>query len=219
MKIIVALDNIKDPVQALQFAGDLYEHVDGFKINHLIWDHPVNFSDKEFFVDFKLWDTPNTVKAVIEKIIQRGATMTTVCTHNNDKVFKELEQYRNDIKLLGVTFLTSWTPQDQFKICKQMPMEMWRDHLRRIEGFYGTICSPKDVTDIDIVDYENSFKRVCPGITFGNNNSGQVRTTTPKEAQDLGADYIVIGRAVTSREFTRNPIKTIKEIRKTLKKT
>ena len=213
MKIIVALDNIRDPVQALQFAGDLYEHVDGFKINHLIWDHPVNFSDKEFFVDFKLWDTPNTIKAVIEKIIQRGATMTTVCTHNNDKVFKELEQYRNDIKLLGVTFLTSWTPQDQFKICKQMPMEMWRDHLRSIEGFYGTICSPKDVTDIDYIDFENLFKRVCPGITYGFNNSGQVRTTTPKEAQDLGADYIVIGRAVTESE---DPIETIKEIRETL---
>ena len=213
MKIIVALDNIRDPVQALQFAGDLYEHVDGFKINHLMWDHPINFSDKEFFVDFKLWDTPNTVKIVIEKIIQRGATMATVCTHNNDKVFKELEQYRNDIKLLGVTFLTSWTPQDQHQICRQMPMEMWRDHLQRIEGFYGTICSPKDVTDIDYIDFENLFKRVCPGITFGNKTSGQVRTTTPKQAQDLGADYIVIGRAVTE---SQEPIQTIKEIRETL---
>ena len=222
-KIILSLEK----KEHFLIAEKVQDYVDGWKVNHIGWDIVAqsrfdewaklnNFAlrnTKEVFFDCKLWDTPNTVKTVVEKIIERGATMTTVCTHNNDKVFKELEQYRNDIKLLGVTFLTSWTPQDQHQICRQMPMEMWRDHLQRIEGFYGTICSPKDVTDIDYIDFENLFKRVCPGITFGNNNSGQVRTTTPKQAQDLGADYIVIGRAVTE---SQEPIQTIKEIHKTL---
>ena len=70
------------------------------------------------------------------------------------------------------------------------------------------ICSAKDIPNI-----KSNLLKVCPGITYGNKTSGQVRTTSPKEAQDLGADYIVIGRAVTASE---NPIETLKEIRKTL---
>ena len=66
------------------------------------------------------------------------------------------------------------------------------------------VCSAKDIPNI-----KSNLLKVCPGITFGNKTSGQVRTTTPKEAQDLGADYIVIGRAVTESE---DPLKTIKEI-------
>ena len=213
IKIIIALDYINRS-DILKFSDDVYEYVDGFKINHALLDFSGTIAGhKELFIDCKLWDTPNTMKNVVEILIEKGATMTTICTHNNDAVFKELEQYRNDIKLLGVTYLTSWTPQDQHQICKQMPLEMWREHLRRIEGFYGMICSPEDVRSIDFIDFQNLFKRVCPGITYGNNNSGQVRTTTPKEAQDFGADYIVIGRAVTTSE---NPIETLKEIRETL---
>ena len=42
------------------------------------------------------------------------------------------------------------------------------------------------------------------------NNTGQRRTTTPKEASDLGADYLVIGRYITA---SSNPIDTIQNIR------
>ena len=55
--------------------------------------------------------------------------------------------------------------------------------------------------------------RICPGITFQSHNHGQSRTTTPRLAQDLGADCIIIGRSVTLSE---DPVKTITEIKKTL---
>ena len=122
--------------------------------------------------------------------------MTTICTLNNLEVFHALKEFSDDIKLLGVSFLTSWKHERQ----------TWAEHVEITEpnGFKGMVCSARDIPNI-----KSNLLKVCPGITFGNNNSGQVRTTTPKEAQDLGADYIVIGRAVTESE---DPIKTIKEI-------
>ena len=204
-KIILSLET----EESLDIFPYLEKYVDGIKINHLLWNE-LDFNveeGKELFVDLKLWDTPNTVKTVVERIIKKGGTMTTISTFNNEKVFDELEQYKDDIKLLAVTYLTSWNRDEQYQICREMPDFMWRRHLSRVKGFYGVVCSAQDIGMLSGAD--KSLKRVCPGITYGNNNSGQVRTTTPKEAQDLGADYIVIGRAITESE---DPIKTIKEI-------
>jgi len=211
-KIILSLET-KESIDNFAYLG---KYVDGIKINHLLWNE-VDFvveDGKELFVDFKLWDTPNTVKTVVERIIERGGTMTTISTFNNESVFDELEQYKDDIKLLAVTYLTSWNKDEQYQICREMSDFMWRRHLSRVKGFYGVVCSALDIGMLSGAD--KKLKRVCPGITYGNNNSGQVRTTSPTEAQDLGADYIVIGRAVTASE---NPIETLKKIKKSLKKT
>jgi len=199
MKIILSLET-KESLEIFPYLG---KYVDGVKINHLLWNE-VDFNieeGKELFVDFKLWDTLNTVKTVVERIIKNGGTMTTISTLNNPEVFHALKEFSDDIKLLGVSFLTSWRHKRQ----------SWEDHVELTEpnGFKGMICSAKDIPNI-----KSNLLKVCPGITYGHNTSGQVRTTTPKEAQDLGADYIVIGRAVTA---SKNPIETLKEIRKTLK--
>ena len=199
MKILLSLET-KESLEIFPYLG---KYVDGVKINHLLWNE-VDFNieeGKELFVDFKLWDTLNTVKTVVERIIKNGGTMTTISTLNNPEVFHALKEFSDDIKLLGVSFLTSWRHKRQ----------SWEDHVELTEpnGFKGMVCSAKDIPNI-----KSNLLKVCPGITYGHNTSGQVRTTTPKEAQDLGADYIVIGRAVTASE---NPIETLKEIRKTLK--
>ena len=63
---------------------------------------------------------------------------------------------------------------------------------------------------------DQKLKRVCPGIALPIRRaapSGQVRTTTPKNAKELGADYLVIGRAVTE---SKDPVKIIKDIREQL---
>ena len=211
-KIIVSLET-KESLNIFPYIG---KYVDGVKINHLLWNE-VSFDvqeGKELFVDFKLWDTPNTVKTVVESILEKGATMTTISTFNNESVFDELEQFKNDIKLLAVTYLTSWNRDEQYQICREMPDFMWRRHLSRVKGFYGVVCSAQDIGMLSGAD--KSLKRVCPGITLPIKRgapSGQVRITTPKEAKELGADYIVIGRAITA---SKDPIRIIKDIREQL---
>jgi orotidine-5'-phosphate decarboxylase len=80
-------------------------------------------------------------------------------------------------------------------------------------GFVGIICGAQDIKDISQDTRCGGMLRVCPGITFQSHNHGQARTTNPRLAQDLGADYIVIGRSVTQ---SNDPVETIVEIKKTL---
>ena len=223
-KIIISLEK----KEHFRIAREIQDYVDGWKINHIGWEiisqsrfdefAPLNryrlSNDKEVFVDFKLWDTQNTVKTVVESIIKKGGTMTTISTFNNESVFDELEQFKDDIKLLAVTYLTSWNKDEQYQICREMPDFMWRRHLSRVKGFYGVVCSALDIGMLSGAD--KKLKRVCPGIALPIRRaapSGQVRITTPKNAKELGADYLVIGRAVTE---SKDPVKIIKDIREQL---
>ena len=66
----------------------LAPHCDGFKINHNLLEHTsmfVNY-EGELMVDLKLWDTPNSVCSIVEKILKTPATMCTVSTFNNSEV-------------------------------------------------------------------------------------------------------------------------------------
>jgi len=216
MQIIIALDNMSFD-DALIMVVRLSPFVDGFKINHTLLERTTMFEhyEGELFIDFKLWDTPATVCSVVEMILERGATMTTISTFNNEEVFRCLHQYAEDIKLLGVTYLTSWSAQEQYQITREMPHAMWRRNTERIRkyGFVGIICSAQDISDISQDSRCDGMLRICPGITFQSHNHGQSRTTNPRLAQDLGADCIIIGRSVTQSD---DPVKTITEIKKTL---
>ena len=216
MQIIIALDNMSFD-KALELTILLGDFVDGFKINHTLLEHTSMFEnyEGELFIDFKLWDTPATVCSVVEMVLERGTTMTTISTFNNDEVFKNLHQYSEDIKLLGVTYLTSWNAEEQYQITREMPNDMWRRNTERIRkyGFAGIICGAQDIKDISNDTRCDGLLRICPGITFHSHNSGQSRTTNPRQAQDLDADYIIIGRSVT---LSDDPVKTIIEIKKTL---
>ena len=212
MSIIVALD-YTNPLEALEMAAKLRDHVDGFKINHALWSQSVyikDYTSKELFIDCKLWDTPNTIKTVVEKIIAKGASMTTISTLNSPEVFETLKQYNNDIRLLGVTSLTSWTQQEEYDIHHKSPYHIWETHITKIkDNFAGIICPVPDLPIIDKIDPDYDLIRVCPGIKYETELEGQARTGTPKEAQELGADYVVIGRSITQAS---DPVERVKEI-------
>ena len=209
MKIVIALDGM-DFEKAFGMYVLLAPHCDGFKINHTLLEHSSMFTnyEGEVMVDLKLWDTPNSVCSVVEKILETPATMCTVSTFNNSEVFKCLHQYSEDIKLLGVTYLTSWSEKEQVEIAGEPRHTMWERHLKRIRkyGFTGIVCSAHDISDIK----DNSILKICPGITFQSSNSGQVRTVSPRTAQDLDADYAIIGRSITKADHPVEKIEAIK---------
>ena len=130
MQIIIALDNMNFD-KAFEHFVSLRPYVDGFKINHSLLEHTNIFEkyEGELFVDLKLWDTPYTVCSVVEKILEKGATMTSISTFNNERLFKDLLQYSEDIKFLGVTYLTSWNESEQFEITREDRINMWERHI------------------------------------------------------------------------------------------
>ena len=78
------------------------------------------------------------------------------------------------------------------------------------------MCSP---LEINIVRKEvgEEMTLVVPGIRpnkkFPSKKDDQKRTLTPKEAIDLGADFLVIGRPIVE---SINPLETIKKINKSI---
>ena len=111
---------------------------------------------------------------------------------------------------MGVTSLTSWTPQEEYDIHHKSPYHIWDTHITKIKGnFAGIICPVPDLPIIDIVDPDYDLVRVCPGIKYETELSGQSKTATAKEAMELGADYVVIGRSITQAS---DPVKRVKEI-------
>ena len=211
MKIIVALDDI-NPERNIEIASKLKGKVEGFKINHIMWEHTnlIRSLAQELFIDCKLWDTPNTIKQVMQRIVDKGATMTTVSTLNSSNVFHELLDFKDKIKLLGVTYLTSWQSKELFKITNQSAPVLWRENIDRVRpyGFAGMICSAMDLQTVNPL--APHMIKVCPGI---GKNKGQIRTVSAKQATNLGADYIVVGRAITNAD---DPIEAVQEMKESI---
>jgi len=217
MKIIVSLET----KQSIDIAHRIVDYVDGFKINHVLWDEIIQWPrdwtqnrEKELFVDFKLWDTPNTVETVVKKIIDRRGTMVSISAHNNQETFRRLKNLSDQIKLVGVVSLTSWDYDEERAITNHQPYDMWRMHLDRLRkyNFQHLVCPAPDLKLIKNFDFSGpeSYQYICPGIVMEHKTSGQIRTATPQEAKENGADYIVVGRTVTEAENPNDVLSRIK---------
>ncbi len=103
------------------------------------------------------------------------------------------------IKIFGVTALTSLNNEQTKQIFKRTTSEQVNAMLDLAElvGIDGVICSPHE---LELVKKRRSLLSITPGIRVQNSNDDQKRVMTPKEAIDLGADYLVIGRPITESD-------------------
>ena len=192
-KVFVALDNM-----SVSKARDIIEkyndEVHGFKVNHLLMHDLAPYDNLNIFLDLKLWDIPNTVKSIVSHAIDLGVSYITIRTLNNPRVFEDLKEFNKDIYMLGVTSLTSWTPEEEFAIHNRAPF--WDIHISKIiHNFHGIICSVPDLKKVNQADPEHALSRICPGIRLTSNNDDQAKVATPTEAINAGADYLVMGRS------------------------
>ena len=67
-------------------------------------------------------------------------------------------------------------------------------------GLDGVVCSPLEAGKVHDTCGKN-FLTVTPGIRFADGDKGdQKRVMTPKDAKEIGSDYIVVGRPITAAE-------------------
>ena len=155
----------------------------------------------DIFLDLKLHDIPNTVKKSIEGLTSLPIKMLTVHTSGGkDMMLAAMEAVSaSDIKVFGVTVLTSLSDEDTDTIFRRLSSEQVNKMLDLAEsaGIDGVVCSPHE---LGLLSKRTSLLSITPGIRLENSNDDQKRVMTPKEAIDLGADYLVIGRPITSSE-------------------
>ena len=153
----------------------------------------------DIFLDLKLHDIPNTVRKSIEGITSLPISMLTIHISGGRDMMKATMDAVSGrkIKIFGVTALTSLSDEDTNKIFKRTASDQVEAMLDLAEsvGIDGVVCSPHE---LELVGRRKSLLSITPGIRLDNLNDDQKRIMTPKEALNLGADYLVIGRPITA---------------------
>ena len=173
-------------------------------------------AENEFniFLDLKLHDIPNTIKKSIEGLISYPIKMLTIHTSGGkEMMIAAMEAVSGtDIKIFGVTALTSLSDNDTSEIFQRTTAEQVSKMLDLADstGLDGVVCSPHELA---LVSQKKSLLSITPGIRMKDSNDDQKRVMTPKEAIESGANFIVIGRPITK---SSNPLKTIRSINKSI---
>ena len=152
----------------------------------------------DIFLDLKLHDIPNTVRKSIEGLKSLPIKMLTIHISGGKDMMKAAMDAvtGTDIKIFGVTALTSLSNADTNEIFQRTTLEQVNAMLDLAESarIDGVVCSPHE---LELVSKRESLLSITPGIRLQDSNDDQKRVMTPKEAIDLGADYLVIGRPIT----------------------
>jgi orotidine-5'-phosphate decarboxylase len=158
-------------------------------------------SNKGFkiFLDLKLHDIPNTVKKSIDGLVSLPIDMMTIHASGGLEMMKAAMKAVDgtDIKIFGVTALTSLSDKDTSLIFKRTAAEQVNAMLDLAEQarIDGVVCSPHELS---LVSKRKSLLSITPGIRLKEYNDDQSRVMTPKDAISKGANHIVIGRPITN---------------------
>lgn len=185
------------------------------------------------FMDLKLHDIPHTVKGAVRSLTHLGVDMINVhCVGGRLMMEAAVEGMQAELdamldagvnpsenrpKLIGVTQLTSTSQQmmnDEIGISGKLENSIVHyAQIAQEAGLDGVVCSALEVPMIKQA-CGSEFLTITPGIRpVGVSNNDQVRITTPAQAQRLGSDYMVIGRAITQ---AKNPVKVYQDIQNEL---
>ena len=169
-------------------------------------------ADKGFkiFLDLKLHDIPNTVKKSIQGLASLPIKMLTIHTSGGKNMMMAAMEAasRTQIKVFGVTALTSLSDDETNEIFQRTSSEQVNAMLDLAEsaGIDGIVCSPHE---LELVKKRGTLLSITPGIRLQDSNDDQKRVMTPKEAINLGADYLVIGRPITQSDDIQGTLEGI----------
>jgi orotidine-5'-phosphate decarboxylase len=203
--IALALD-VSDLDDAERLARLLTPEVGVLKVGlELFWAHGPEAVRRigahgPVFVDCKLHDIPTTVERASANVARLGVHMFNVHALGGEAMMRAA---RDGAKrgadaagvaiplVLGVTVLSSHGGEGLAS-----PASLaWE---AKEAGLDGVVVSGDDVRDVRDA-CGDAFCLVVPGIRpAGTNGHDQVRVLTPREAIERGADYVVVGRAVTA---------------------
>jgi orotidine-5'-phosphate decarboxylase len=161
----------------------------------------------KIFLDLKLHDIPNTVKKSMAVLSKLDVDMTNLHAAGTIDMMKAAVEglTREDGTrplLIAVTQLTSTSEermQNELLINASIndTIVKYANNAKEA-GLDGVVCSPLEAGMVkDSCGKE--FMTVTPGVRFADGEVGdQVRVTTPTKAKEIGSDYIVVGRPITS---------------------
>jgi len=223
-KVIVALD-VSSRQEALQLVQQLHDLVGMFKVGSQLFMaagqpivQEVIARGGNVFLDLKFHDIPNTVANAAVEAARLGVSMMTIHASGGRammevaaKTLQDKFAERRPI-VVAITVLTSFDTRALFEIGWELPLDEQVQRLALLAedcGIDGVVCSPREIQIVRKV-VKPAFKIVTPGIRLPDQSlNDQQRVATPREAIASGADYIVVGRAVTQDRDPRSAVQRL----------
>lgn len=173
------------------------------------------------FLDLKLHDIPHTVMKAMRNLALLDVDLVTVHAAGGKQMMEAaLEGLeagtpagKKRSGCVAVTQLTSTSEQqmnqEQLIKGKLEDSVLHYASLTKQAGLDGVVCSTHEAGRIH-TEVGSSFLTVTPGIRLvSGNHHDQKRVATPEEARRLGADAIVVGRAITD---DNNPLQAYRTV-------
>ena len=211
--LIVALD-AEDYGAAERLVMELAETVKFFKVGSELYTacgprviEMIHKNDGEVFLDLKFHDIPNTVAGAVQAAASLGVFMCNVHAHGGRRMMEAAAKARDSaksrLKVIGVTVLTSMRDDDLREVGvaeKLSDQVLHLASLAREAGLDGVVCSGEESAVVRKLA-PKPFLLVVPGVRpKWAGSDDQKRVTTPKEAFENGADFIVVGRPITAAD-------------------
>ena len=212
-KVIVALD-VKEQAKALELIEQISPPIDFYKVGLELYtlagnDFVSRLKEQgmKVFLDLKLHDIPTTVSRAVASISNLMPDMITVHASGGAQMLKAAVSAAREVspktKVLAVTVLTSLDSDALIQIGMQPDI---KEAIRKLAGLAyesgcdGIVCSAVDLEDLRDL-YPSPFLMVTPGIRLAEEEThDQKRTSTPTDAIEQGADYLVIGRSISAQK-------------------
>jgi orotidine-5'-phosphate decarboxylase len=207
-RLIVALD-FPTQAKALALVSVLSGFVSTYKIGLQLYTvagpaivQAVAATGAKIFLDLKLHDIPNTVARAVAAAGELGVHMLTLHLSGGSAMLRAAVEVKPPgLSLLGVTVLTSASQETlgEIGIASELSAHVVRlAELGQKCGVDGLITSPQEVQALR-ERVGRDMMLVTPGVRpEWAGADDQKRFTTPSEALNSGADYLVIGRPITA---------------------
>jgi len=218
--VFVALD-VPSSGEALALAEILRPHVGGFKIGLELFcacgpQIVEQVGARDVFLDLKFHDIPNTVRGAAAGAARLGVAIFNVhCLGGLEMMRAAGESAREvdaETKIIGVTILTSHDAASLRALgIEGEPQAAVRRLARmaREAGLDGVVCSAREIGAVR-EECGKDFLLVTPGIRpTGAALGDQKRVTTPRDALDAGADWLVVGRPITDASDPAGAARTL----------
>ena len=206
--LIAALDTA-DPVQAATWADALAPHCGVLKLGleFYLAAGPAGMrcvTQRPVFLDLKLHDIPNTVAGAVRAVLPLRPHMLTLHAAGGGAMIEAARRTADGADrplLLAVTVLTSLDSSALHATGvaggpRQQVLRLAR--LALGAGADGVVCSAQEAAMLRGALGAGPVL-VVPGIRpAGTESADQARTMTPRQAAEAGADWIVVGRPITS---------------------
>jgi orotidine-5'-phosphate decarboxylase len=207
-RLIVALD-LPDAAEAERIVEHIGDAANFYKVGMelayggqgLALANRLATAGKQIFLDLKLHDIPNTVERATAQAAGLGATFLTIHAYPQTMRAAVAGAKGTGLRLLAVTVLTSYDDADLLEAGYRFGVvEMVRRRAEQAHalGVDGVVASAEEAAGVRAA-IGKAMILVTPGIRPAGAEAGdQKRVATPASAIRNGADYLVVGRPITT---------------------